>query len=75
MRMAVEILERQTPELCLDVTAHCEHRELGNPGHEVALHPAEGRTEEVEQRDHAEDHPELREVDAFSRGTFMPERS
>src|ERR1035437_6155020 len=70
--MAIEVLEGQGPKLCLDVTAPGEHRALGNACHEIALHPAEGGAEEIEQCDDAEDHAELREVDALPRGHVHP---
>ena len=66
MGMAVEVAQRQSAQLRLDVTAHARHDPLGQSGHGVALEVAEGRPEEVDEGRRAEDSPQVVEVDADS---------
>ena len=62
--MPVEVAQRQPRELAVDLLAEPVDGPLGDAGHDVGLHPAEGRAQHVEDRQEPEDPPELREVDA-----------
>ena len=64
----VEVLERQPAELLVDVPAQPVDRPLGDPGHDVGLHPAEGRAEQVDAGQEQQDPAQGAEVDPLAGG-------
>ena len=49
-RVVVEVAQRQPAELAVDVLAQPVDGPLGDAGHDVGLHPAEERAEQVDRR-------------------------
>ena len=67
MRVAVEVLQRQPPELGFDVTPHAVDGALRDPGHDVSLGPGEQRGRDVNPDRKHEQVAELGVVDALPR--------
>ncbi len=57
VRVAVEVLQRQPRQLGLHVAAHAVDGALRDPGHDVALRPAEDGPEQVERAQRARGSP------------------
>ena len=72
MRMAVEVAQRETRKLGLDLATQPVHGPLCDAGHEVLLQPAEDGGEEVDDRGEQQDLRELREVHARARHDVRP---
>ena len=63
MGVAVEVTQRQSAQLRLDVATHSRHDSLGQPGHREALEVAEGGAEQVHERGEREDSAQIIDVD------------
>ncbi len=66
-RVVVEVLERQAGELLVRILPQPVHGALRHAGHDVALHPGEERTHQVDGDQQEQRAPEGGEVDALSR--------
>ena len=65
-RLAVEVRQRQAPELLVDALAEPVHGPLGDAGHDVRLGPREHRADDVDEGRQQQDPGQRGEVDALA---------